>query len=86
MSPIAMKIETAANNSASPGPIGPIKLPIPAARLNLWDTVPYSLRADLLALDDTDLPALSTGELRREMPAGSSDTPLARSFPKLHSK
>jgi hypothetical protein len=86
MSPIAIKLETAANISTGPGSIGPLQLPIPAARLNLWDTVPYSLRADLLAVDDADLPALSTGELRREMPAGSSDTPLAGSFPKLHSK
>jgi len=43
---------------------------VPNARLNLWDTVPHSLRADLLAVDDADLPALSTGELRSEKPAG----------------
>lgn len=40
-------------------------------RLNLWDTVPESWRAELLAVDDEDLPALSTGELtlRCEEPA-----------------
>ncbi|KAJ1490421.1 hypothetical protein T484DRAFT_1777491 [Baffinella frigidus] len=45
--------------------------PVEFFRLNLWDTVPESWRAELLAVDDEDLPALSTGELtlRCEEPA-----------------